>query len=81
MIDVNVIELENNKEYIVADTIVCDNNNYLLLINKENKNDIVIRKVIKKDNTEYTVKLDSEDEFTKVLSIFANKHNGGSNEE
>lgn len=81
MIDVNVITLENGKDYIITDATTNNNNKYLFLMGKLDKNDIVIRKVITKDDGEYVVKLDSEDEFSEVIALFANKHKGEKNEE
>ena len=79
--DIDVITLENNLNYLVLDTILNENNKYLVLVNKDDEKDIVIRKVIKKDNREYLIKLDTEDEFEEVMSIFYDKHEGDKNEE
>ncbi len=82
MIDVNVMTLENGKDYIITDTIINDNNNkYLFLVGKLDNNDIVIRKVITKNDGEYLVKLDSEDEFEEIMTLFGDKHKGEKNEE
>ncbi len=80
MIDVNVMTLENGKDYIITDTVADNNNKYLFLMGKLNKNDIVIRKIITKDDGEYVVKLDSEDEFAEVMTLFLDKHKGEKNE-
>ncbi len=81
MIDVNVITLENGKEYIITDTIVSDDQNkYLFLVNKIDNNDIMLRKIITKDDGEYITKLDNEDEFEEVMTLFVNKHRGERNE-
>ena len=78
MIDVNVMTLENGKDYIITDTVASNSNKYLFLMGKLDKNDILIRKIITK---EYVVKLDSEDEFAEVMTLFADKHKGEKNEE
>ena len=42
MIDVNVMTLENGKDYIITDTIINDNNNkYLFLVGKLDNNDML----------------------------------------
>ena len=81
MIDVNVMTLENGKDYIITDTVASNSNKYLFLMGKLDKNDILIRKIITKDDGEYVVKLDSEDEFAEVMTLFADKHKGEKNEE
>ena len=40
--------LENNKSYIILDTISYQNNEYLVLASELDNTDIVLRKVIKK---------------------------------
>ncbi len=80
MIDLDVITLENNQNYLIIDTIVNENNKYLFLVNEDNKNDIVLRKVIKKDEKEYVTKLDSKDEFEEIMTLFNLKHLGGKDE-
>ena len=73
MADLDILTLENNKDYIVIDTLVNEDNKYLFLVNKEDDNDIVIRKVIKKEDGEYVIKLDNEDEFEEVMYLFKEK--------
>ena len=76
--EVNTIILENNKSYIILDTISYQNNEYLVLANELDNTDIALRKVIKKeDNKEYLVKLDSEEEFDEVITLFHEKNNNG----
>lgn len=74
MIDVNVITLENNQEYLIVDALELDNNNYLVLGKEEAIGDFCIRKVINKDGKEFLVKLDSSEEFNKVLNAYVHKH-------
>lgn len=75
--EVNTIFLENNKSYIIMDTIINGDNKYLVLFGEDDNTDIVLRKVIVKENKEYLVKLDSEDEFDEVITIFSEKHTKG----
>lgn len=79
--NIDVITLENNLNYLVVDTLLNENNKYLVLVNKDDEQDIAIRKVIKKEDREYLIKLDTEDEFEEVMSIFYDKHKGEKNEE
>lgn len=79
--EVNVITLENEKDYIIIDTIEFNSNKYLFLSNKEDENDMCVRKIILKENKEYLIKLDSENELEEVLNIFTTKYKGEGNEE
>ena len=74
MIDVNVVTLENDQEYLIVDAIEVDNNNYLVLAKEDSIGDFCIRKVISKDGKEYMVKLDTKEEFDRVLNEFVKKH-------
>ena len=75
-IEVNVITLEDNKEYVIIAAIETENNRYLFLANKNEEFDVCIRKIITKENKEYLVKLDSEEEFEDVMLAFNKKHGG-----
>ena len=80
MIEIDVLTLENNKDYRILDTLTNDESKYLILENREDENDIAIRKVIKKEDGEYVVKLDNNDEFEKIMYLFKEKHEGDNNE-
>ena len=67
MIDVEVVTLEDNKEYYIVREV----DNYLYLVNTADENDITIRKNVKKDGKDLVQKLDSEDELKKALELFA----------
>lgn len=74
-IEINVITLENGIDYLIIDTIINNENKYLFLAQENNDLDMCIRKVIKKeDNEEYLVKLDNDDEFEEVMTLFNEKH-------
>ncbi len=75
MIDVNVITLEDNLEYMIINTIVKNNNKYVFLANVDDEKKLCIRKVISEDGKEYLVKLDSDEEFAEVLTEFNDKYN------
>lgn len=72
--DINVVKLENEEEYLIIDTIILQDKKYLILVNEKNYYDICIRKVIEKDDKEVLVKLESEEEFENVVTRFNNKH-------
>ena len=74
--EVNIVTLEDDKEYIVVDAIVNNNGKYLVLANKEKHRDICIRKVIVEDGKEYIEKLDTEEEFENVMNEFYFRHKG-----
>ena len=82
-LEVNVIELEDGIKYVIVDAIQDKENKYLFLANKNDETDVCIRKIIIKENKEYLVKLDSDDEFEEVLTLFNIKHREkeGKNEE
>lgn len=73
-LEVNVIKLENNLEYIIVDTIENNSNKYLFLSNKDDSNDACIRKVIEKDGKEFLRKLETEEELEDVIVLFSQKH-------
>lgn len=70
MIEVNVIKLEDNKEYAIINTLEKNQKKYLLLVEVNNEENVCIRRVLKEDEKEYLVKLDSNEEFEEVLSLF-----------
>ena len=70
----NKINLENNKEYIVIDTIENIMGKYLILGSIIDNNDICIRKVITKEDNEYIIKLESNEEFEDVMTSFNEKY-------
>lgn len=74
-IEMNVITLENGIDYLIIDTIINSENKYIFLAQENNDLEMCIRKVIKKeDNEEYLVKLDNDDEFEEVMTLFNEKH-------
>ena len=81
MIEVDMLTLENNKEYMIVETLLNEGNKYLFLVNKDDNEDIVVRKVIQKEDGEYIVKLDNDDEFEEIMYLFKEKHKGDNNEE
>lgn len=66
----DVIELEDQKDYVILDTKEIDNNKYLLLQEVNDDNNICIRKSIIENNEEYISMLE-EKEYAKVLKEFS----------
>lgn len=73
-VEVNVITLENEKDYEIIDTIKINDNKYLILSNEVDDYDICVRKIIMKDNKEHITKLDSKEEFEEVMTTFYQKY-------
>ncbi len=73
-IEVNVLTLEDNNEYMVISALNDLENKYLILARVEDTKDIVIRKVIKEEDKEYLINLDNEEEFNKVMKLFQEKY-------
>ena len=73
MIDVNTMILENGVEYTEVDTLVYNNNRYVLLSNIGNVKDSCIRKIVIENNIEYVSRLD-DSEFDIILNLFMKKN-------
>ena len=71
--EVEVITLEDNKEYIVTDEIIINNVKYVYLTNENDIANFCIRKVNNINNTEFLVGLDSKEEVIIALKEFKNK--------
>ena len=66
MREIDVITLEDGKEYILLKEKLINNVKYFLLVNGNDKDDFVIRK-----QSEYEIiGLDDEEEFEKVVGLF-----------
>ena len=74
MIDVNTMVLENVIEYTEVDTIVYNNNKYILLSNINYVKDSCIRKIVFENNIEYVSRLDDDNEFDMILNLFMKKN-------
>jgi len=75
--NINVITLEDGLEYYIINTIEYNNIDYLILSNKKDSLNITVRKIKIKGTKEYLVKLDSNEEFNKVMIEFNNKYEKG----
>ncbi len=71
MQEVEVITLEDNKDYNVMDKIEQNGFTYLLLANVDDDTDICVRKEIIKDGSSYIAMLSDEEELDSVLKLFA----------
>lgn len=74
MIEVNTIILENGIEYTEIDSLIYNNNKYVLLSNIVNVKDSCIRKISVENNCEYICRLDDDNEFNMILSLFMKKN-------
>lgn len=74
MEEVEVITLEDGKDYMVTDEFEINKVRYVYLTNEEDIADICIRKINIINNEEYLVGLDSEEEFKKALQEFLNRN-------
>ncbi len=75
MTELNFIMLENNKECIIVDQIIYNNQKYVFLVNSKDSNDFTIRKEI----NNLLVGLDNNIEFEKVMTVFIKERLKGSN--
>ena len=71
--------LEDGKEYYIIDTIVNNDDKYLIFANDETK-DFAVRKVVNNNNKECITKLDSNEEYELVIALFNKKCKDGKNE-
>ena len=67
---INIVTLENGIDYDVILAIEDVNKNYIVLSNVSDHNDIAIRRILENDDKEYLEKLDSEEEFEKIINLF-----------
>ena len=72
--EVNIITLDDGKDYMVTDELIINNVKYLLLTNEDDVADFCIRKINNINNSEYLVGLNNKDEVLNVLKEFAKKN-------
>lgn len=75
---VKTVQLEDNEEYVIVDTILIEDTKYIYLslpneIESEEIEmpEIIIRKYDKKEK--YILGLNTEEEYNKALKVFVNK--------
>lgn len=71
--EIEVVTLDDGKDYMVTAEIVINNIKYVYLTNEEDIADFCIRKINNINNNEYLVGLDSKEEVLMVLKEFTNK--------
>lgn len=69
-----VVTLEDNKDYVILDTIEIDGIKYvyLVLATNEEQKSVCVRKLV--DNEENLAGLDSEEEYKKALDAYILKY-------
>ena len=71
MQEVEVVTLEDNKDYNVMDKVDQNGFTYLLLANVSDDTDICVRKEVVKDDKTYIAMLSNDEELDSVLKLFA----------
>lgn len=70
----DIVTLEDNKDYIILDTLEVEGIKYVYLVESTDKEQkkACIRKIV--DNGEYLAGLDSEIEYRKALNAYTEKY-------
>ncbi len=71
--NIEVVTLEDGKDYMVTAELEINNIKYLFLTNEDDVADFCLRKINTINNNEYLVGLNDKEEVIKVLQKFANK--------
>lgn len=72
--NIDVVTLDNGKNYMVTEELVINNIKYVYLTNEDDVADFCIRKVNYINNNEYLVGLDNKEEVLMALNEFTKKH-------
>ncbi len=72
--NIDVVTLDNGKNYMVTEELVINNIKYVYLTNEDDVADFCIRKVNHINNNEYLVGLDNKEEVLMALNEFTKKH-------
>ena len=73
--NIEVVTLEDGKDYMVTAELEINNIKYLFLTNEDDVADFCLRKINTINNNEYLVGLNDKEEVIKVLQEFTNKSN------
>lgn len=73
MKNIEVVTLEDGKDYMVTAELEINNIKYLFLTNEDDVADFCLRKINTINNNEYLVGLNDKEEVIKVLQEFTNK--------
>lgn len=71
--NIEVVTLEDGKNYMVTAELEINNIKYLFLTNEDDVADFCLRKINTINNNEYLVGLNDKEEVIKVLQEFTNK--------
>lgn len=71
--NIEVVTLEDGKDYMVTAELKINNIKYLFLTNEDDVADFCLRKINTINNNEYLVGLNDKEEVIKVLQEFTNK--------
>lgn len=71
--NIEVVTLEDGKDYMVTAELDINNIKYLFLTNEDDVADFCLRKINTINNNEYLVGLNDKEEVIKVLQEFTNK--------
>ena len=71
MEEIEVITLEDGKDYNVMDKLDQNGFTYLLLVNVDDDTDFCVRKEVIKEDKSYIAMLSSDEELQNVLKEFA----------
>lgn len=71
--NIEVVTLEDGKDYMVTAELEINNIKYLFLTNEDDVADFCLRKINTINNNEYLVGLNDKEEVIKVLQEFKNK--------
>lgn len=72
--NIDVVTLDNGKNYMVTEELVINNIKYVYLTNEDDVADFCIRKVNYINNNEYLIGLDNKEEVLMALNEFTKKH-------
>ena len=73
-VTMNVITLDNQKEYFVLDKILHNQDTFVYLASKEKPEEIVIRKRIVENEEVFLEEIANLDELQLAFSLFFKKH-------
>ena len=65
-----ILKLENNKEYFVLETIIENNDTYVLVVNVDNEFDTKICKKVTTNEEDYIIDVDNESLLNDLKSRF-----------
>ncbi len=71
--NIEVVTLEDGKDYMVTAELEINNIKYLFLTNEDDVADFCLRKINTINNNEYLVGLNDKEEVIKILQEFTNK--------